>query len=431
MFGRKSRSSPWMDYEDDVASDSSSSQPSIVEQGRQPPLFLKCLVFVGYVVLQAVDRIFMKRVTNSMHTATYNLMLWNIIWPVTMQFFNLSYMLPYIWLMRRRGHKEYTRGFLLPGNPAATSTGPISVLQLGLFSLGSQLCTCLMGPSVAFISVAMMSVMLNTNTIFVLTLSAIFLRTRFKAVHYASCILVVVSVLVGISSKLSRHDCSEAGMQKGNCLFAYKGADGAFHELSFAEYLLWYGLYLFALLPLAAGSVYQQHVLQYRQVEVVYGTWWSGLFQIPWGVLCIPLFWIKLPGQEQLPPDQTLKGLLDTLSCMCGYIQHPGDEACATSPPPIFWYVIYLAFNVSWVVLRLWLTKYLSALWTTVATVLCMDLTNVFGMIPFLAGGGAQMMSLNDWLATILASVALWIYSLEPEVRGRSKAEQGIEDEQE
>ena len=38
----------------------------------------------------------------------------------------------------------------------------------------------------------------------------------------------------------------------------------------------------------------------------------------------------------------------------------------------------------------------------------------------------------NDWLATILASVALWIYSLEPEERGhRSKAEQGIEDERE
>lgn len=352
-------------------------------------------------------------------------MLWNIIWPVSMQFFNLAYMLPYIWLMRRAGNKQYTKGFLLPGNPAATSTGAIPIMQLGLFSLGGQLCTCLQGPSCAFISVAMMSVMSNTNIIFVLTLSAVFLRTRFKQVHNASCILVVVSVLVGLSNKLSSNDCSAAGMQHNKCLTAYKGSDGAFHELSGAEYLLWYGLFLLSLLPLAAGSVYQQHVLQDRRVEVVYGTWWSGLFQIPWGMLCIPLFWIKLPGQEQLPPGQTLNGLLDTLSCMCGYVQHPGDEACATSPPPVFWYVIYLAFNVSWVVLRLWLTKYLSALWTTVATVLCMDLTNIFGMIPFLAGGGAQVMSLNDWLATILASVALWIYSLESEERGgRSKAQQ-------
>lgn len=81
--------------------------------------------------------------------------------------------------------------------------------------------------------------------------------------------------------------------------------------------------------------------------------------------------------------------------------------------------------------LALWLTKYLSAVWTMVASVLCLDLTNIFGMIPFLAGGGAQVMSVNDWLATALASVAIWVYSLEPETRPLPKEENGDDDDYE
>ncbi|CAE7596811.1 crtp3 [Symbiodinium sp. CCMP2456] len=417
-----------MTYADmDDSSSAADSDDSFIGDGHaaekhEPYERLVFLVFIGYVVLQAADRVFMKRVTNSMHDPTYNLMLWNIIWPVTTQFFNLAYMLPYIWLMRRAGHKGYTRRFLCPGNPTATSGGPIPVWQLGLFSLGDQICTCMQGPSVAFISQTMMTVMSNTLIIFMAALSAAFLGTRYRPVHYASGLLVVVSVLVDLSNKLSDNDCSPAGTQENKCLYAYKGAHGMYYQLSAGEMLLWYGMFLLSILPLAASSVYKQYVLQGRDVEVVYATWWSGVFQVLWGILCVPLFWIKLPGQEQLPPGQTFQALLDTCSCMLGNVPHPGDEACASNPSPVFWYVIYLAFNVSWVVLRICLIKYLSAVWTTVATVLCMDLTNVFGMIPFLAGGGAQIMSLNDWLASVLASIALWVYSMEPEIRKKSKA---------
>ena len=377
-----------------------------------------------------VDRIFMKRVTNSMHSPTYNLMLWNIIWPVTMQFFNLAYMLPYIGLMRRRGHKEYTRGFLLPGNPAATSTGPISSCSLACSPWGVSLHVP-GGPSVAFISVAMMSVMANTTQYLSWssppsscahvsrrsTMQVAFWSwSQFSWVYLASC--------QGMIAR--RLECKrEIASSRTKVLTAL--------SMSFPLQNICCGMACtyFPIFPSCRLCVPAACVTVTPSGDCLW-TWWSGLFQIPWGLLCIPLFWIKLPGQEQLPADQTLTGLLDTLSCMCGYIQHPGDEACATSPPPIFWYVIYLAFNVSWVVLQFVAHKVLSALWTAVATVLCMDLTNIFGMIPFLAGGGAQTMSLNDWLATILASVALWNYSLEPEERGhRSKAEQRIEDERE
>jgi len=149
-------------------------------------------------------------------------------------------------------------------------------------------------------------------------------------------------------------------------------------------------------------------------MDIVYTTWWSGNWQVLWGWVCIPLLWIKLPGQD-LSPSMTLQAITDTFSCFCGHVPHPGDESCATSPTPMFWFAVYLCFNLSFNLLLLWLTKHMSAAWATLATVLCLDLTNVFGMFPCFAGGGAQAMTLNDWLATILASIALWVYNLEPE----------------
>jgi len=153
-----------------------------------------------------------------------------------------------------------------------------------------------------------------------------------------------------------------------------------------------------------------------RDVDIVYATWWSGNFQVLWGWLFLPLLWLKLPGQD-LSPGETFQALADTVSCLSGNVPHPGDESCATSPAPMVWFGVYLIFNLSFNVLMLWLTKHLSAAWATLATVLCLDLTNIFGMLPFLAGGGAEAMTLNDWLATILASIALWVYNMEAEVR--------------
>jgi len=228
--------------------------------------------------------------------------------------------------------------------------------------------------------------------------------------------LVILSVLVPLSQKLSAADCSPSGTQNGHCLSAYKASDGTYHEVAGGSMVLWYGLFMLSILPLAVGGVYKQYVLQGRDVEVVYATWWSGCFQILWGILLVPFLWIKLPGQY-VPPGETLSALANTWSCLCGNMPQPGDESCASSPSPFFWFFIYLFFCVSYQVLVVWLTKYLSTMWCTVAAVLCLDLTNVFSMIPFLAGGSSKVMSVDDWLATILASVAIWVYSMEKEKR--------------
>mmetsp|Transcript_67990 Transcript_67990/g.208357 ORF Transcript_67990/g.208357 Transcript_67990/m.208357 type:complete len:474 (-) Transcript_67990:189-1610(-) len=395
-----------------------SRDPSTAHVGQRPPQLLVVFMFVLYAVSMSVDRVFMKRMTNSMGNPTYNLVLWNIVWPVTTQFFNLAYMLPYVWLMRKAGHEGYTRRFLLPGNPTASSGGAISVVLLGTLSLGDQMCTCLCSAPCAFISQTMLNVMGNMGLVFQASLSALWLGTRYRQGHYASFLLIVMSVMVNFSDKFSDNDCSPAGLEKGKCLGAYKGADKKYHILSGADTFRWYGLNLLAMLPFALGSVYKQYILQGRDVEVVYATWWAGVFQVPWGMLCFTLSWTKMFG-DTVPPGQTFQALRDTGACILGYVPHPGDESCAEdSPPPWFWYILYLAGNVMWVVLRLWLTKYLSAVWTQTGQVLCFNLTSIFGMFPVLAGGGAQNLTVNDAFALVLASIALWVYGMEPEIQG-------------
>jgi len=61
-----------------------------------------------------------------------------------------------------------------------------------------------------------------------------------------------------------------------------------------------------------------QKVLQGRDVDVWYATWWSGNWQIVWGFVCIPLMWIPLPGQPQVHPSTFFQDLADTLSCIGG-----------------------------------------------------------------------------------------------------------------
>eukprot|EP00931_Biecheleriopsis_adriatica_P061761 TRINITY_DN37154_c0_g1_i2.p1 TRINITY_DN37154_c0_g1~~TRINITY_DN37154_c0_g1_i2.p1 ORF type:complete len:426 (-),score=46.50 TRINITY_DN37154_c0_g1_i2:136-1413(-) len=385
-----------------------------IKKPDPPSAGLLFVAWLGYVTIRAVDRVFMKRVTATMESPAYNLMLWNVIYPFSRQVVQVGFWGTYIAVMRYQGHKEYTWKFLFPGNPLATSGGPIPVYILGLFSLGDQICNCLGGPAAAFISQTMLGVFNNMGIVFTMPLSALVIGTRYFQVHYAGAILVILSVMVGLSAKLSAADCSPEGTQAGHCLAAYKASDGTYKEVAGGSLVLWYGVFMLSILPFAIGGVYKQWVLQGRDVEVVYATWWSGVFQILWGILLVPFLWIKMPGQY-VAPGETFTALGNAFSCLCGNVPQPGDEACATSPVPFFWFFIYLFFCVSYQVLVVWLTKYLSAVWVMVAAVLCLDLTNVLSMVPFLAGGSSAVMSVNDWLATILASVAIWVYSMQKE----------------
>jgi hypothetical protein len=372
------------------------------------------IVFALFVASKAANRVLMKRVQDCL-SVKYNMMLTHIVNPIVLQFCTLCMMVAYIIYMRWQGHKEYTWRYLLPGSVAASTAGAVPLYHFALIGLGDQISAAMQAPPAAYVSQTMQSLISNTRVIWTAGFAYLFLGTRFKLLHIAGCVLVVMSVFAFLAPGMDANDCSDQGLAHGSCFSAYKNNAGTYISLAYGAVTLWYGLYLASVVPSSACNVYKQHVMQNKDVDVMYVMWWSGNFQMIWGLLCIPELWIQLPGNDVSPSD-TFQALLGTFSCLLGDVPNPGqDDACATSPNPLFWYCIstpiYILFNLA----RLWLTKRMSATWTTVATVLSLDLTIIFGGMPFIAGGSAETLSCSDWLATAMSSVALWIYNLEPE----------------
>jgi len=373
------------------------------------------IVFTVFVTFRAADRVFLKDIGNSLQNPTYNLIWANILWPLAIQLMTICMLLGYIAVQRYQGNMRYTWRFFLPGSDMASSRGAIPLYQLALFSLGDQLNAAISAPPTPFVALPVQSVMTNSVIMWMAIIGFFWIKARFSQVHIIGITLVLMSILVQISQKLTSNDCSATGMMSGMCFASYKNQLGQFIGLDTSQMAIWYGMFFVSTLPAAAGNIYKQKILQGNDVDVWYAAWWSGNFQVVWGWLCVPLLWVPLPGQETLAPGQTFQAVLDTLSCFAGNVPHPGDETCASSPPAWVWVILYLCFNITFNICLLYLTKHMSAMWAQVATVLCLNLCSIFSQFHFLMGDSAQLMSLNDWLGLVLASIALWVYNLEPE----------------
>ena len=166
-------------------------------------------------------------------------------------------------------------------------------------------------------------------------------------------------------------------------------------------------------------------ILQARDVDVWFATFWSGNWQILWGIACIPTMWLPLPGQDTPSPRSFFQDLADTISCMAGNLPQAGDENCQTSPTGWFWAGFYFFFNLAFNICLLFLTKSQSANWAQIATVLCLNLCSFLSQFKFLMGDAAEPMNYFDYMALALASLALWCYNLQKEDVRRLGAEDG------
>jgi len=380
--------------------------------------FAITVVFVSFVLMRALDRVFNQDLSAALSRPSYTLIWTNILWPVAIQLMTVCMLLVYIMVMRYQGNKEYTWRFFLPGNPMASTMGAVPMLQLALFSFGDQLNGALQSPAAPFVKLPIQSVMTNSVLIWMVIIAFFWIRARYQQVHYIGVALVLISIIVQISPKLTSNDCSGDGLVAGECFASYKAATGKWVELDASQMVMWYVLFFVSTLPSAAGNVYKQKVLQGRDVDVCYATWWSGNFQILWGWLFVPLLWIPLPGQDVLSPSETFREIGYTLSCIQGNMPRPDDFTCATKPAPWIWIVIYLCFNLSFNVALLWLTKRMGAAWAQIGTVLCLNLCSIFSQFHVFAGDSAQIMGLSDWLGLVIASIALWSYNQVPETNG-------------
>jgi len=413
MVQERSQSEPLM-----VEGDGPAQQQSIWER------FSIVIVFVIFVTFRAADRVFLKALNNALQRPAYNLIWGNLMWPIAIQIMTVGMIGVYVMIMRWQGDKRYNLKFFAPGSSMASTMGPVPLWQLALFSLGDQLNAALSSPASPFVSQPIQSVMTNAILIWMAIISYFWIGARYKQVHYVGMVLVMVACVVQLSTPLSDNNCSEP-LSKA-CFAAYHSPlhGGEYIKLSASAMAFWYGLFLVSTFPGAVGNVYKQRVLQAQDVDVFYATWWSGNFQVLWGLICLPLMFMPLPGQETPKISEFFSEIGHTFACMGGSTERAGDGTCGTSPPPYFWIIVYLLFNITFNLAMTWLVKKISAAWAQIATVVCLGMCNIFSTSKLIMGASAEPMSLDDWLGVVIVCISLWVYNLESEVSNYGKVTQ-------
>jgi len=390
------------------------------------------IVFTIFVVFRAADRVFMKALQNRLLLTSYNLIFTSFIWPAAMQAITFCMVFGYIGIQRYQGNRGYSCGFFKLNQPLASSTGPIPTYMLALFSLGDQLNAAMSAPCGAFVSQPIQSVMTNFVLIWMAIVAFFWISVRFKLCHYLGMALVMVSVFVQFYPYIANNNCPRESdnmtsplyvmTNSTECFSAYGDAFGNQVLMGSGPMAFFYIMFALSTIPAAVSNVYKQKVLQGVDADIFYVTWWSGWFQLLWGWISFPLLWIPLPGQEALNPGDTLETIANTFRCIGGDTlptpEFPGGQvpSCGGSPSPLVYVLLYFSFNATFNLCITWLIKRISATWVQVATVLCLNLCNIFSTQHWIMGDSAQPMSAYDWGGAIVVSFALVVYNLQPEV---------------
>ena len=383
------------------------------------------IVFMLFVTMRAMDRVFNKRVNDRM--VNFQLMYVNIFWPIGVQIMTVMLCGAWVWYNRVKcGDKRYDSSFFFPSSPIASAGGAYPQWRLALFSFWDQLNAVITSLPSPFIDITSQSILSNLVIVWTVMISIPYLGTRYASEHYIGCILVILSGLVAVVVNL----------QTGNPpLGEYTTSNGLVRQSS----ALWYVMYVIGTIPAGVSNCYKQKCLKSVDLEVMYSAQWSGYWQILWGLLMFPFNWIPLPdpAQKQLAAD-TGEYISRTFTCFFGSVPEPlegmsaaaieNDNACASPGGSAFvWFIVYLVFNVSFNVLLLWLTKRMSATWAAIATVLCLDLTALLSMSPALMGNEATPVTLQQYLGLILAGISMWVYNLRPERDADGKLVEGAD----
>jgi hypothetical protein len=399
------------------------------------------IVFTIFVVFRAADRVFLKCVNNALKATAFNLAFGNIIWPFAMLIVTFFMVFFYVLLQRRQGNKQYDCSFFLLGNKNASSMGPIPTYMLALFSLGDQLNAALSSPASAFVSQAIQSVFTNFIIVFMAIVGFFWIKVRFKGCHYLGMALVFVASGVQFLPFLIKNDCSipkqfpdpSTGSDTCSdtvtehctvtCFAAYHSPDqgGEWIKMTAGSMAFFYILFIVSTIPAAVSNVYKQKVLQGVDADIFYVTWWSGFFQLLWGWCCIPMMWIPLPGQPTLPPQDTFSAVWQTFECIAGHDPTGDNPSCAEGTPPWIYVILYFSFNATFNLCITWLIKRISAMWVQIATVLCLNLCNIFSSMRIISGSSAQALTAYDWAGALIVSGALWVYNMQPEVTADGK----------
>uniref|UniRef100_A0A7S1CLN1 EamA domain-containing protein n=1 Tax=Bicosoecida sp. CB-2014 TaxID=1486930 RepID=A0A7S1CLN1_9STRA len=256
--------------------------------------------------------------------------------------------------------------------------------------------------------------------------SAVFLRTRYKKVHYWGALLVVYGILVKLSPDIGSP--------------SFGGSAG------------WVLLMLVAQTPAAASNIYKEIALKETDLDVWYMNAWVGVYQLLWGLLT---FWtLYIPAfvspHPPVDPGDTFKFMSEANDCFlgtdvriydnttafaedCVAKENVFDSAggfctvnCDRDGTPLQVFVIYICFNLTYNLLALYIFKHGSSVLFVVANAVRLPLVDALNSWSFVSGQAHQDFGKYDVLSLMVLVLSLWIYYSESE---STAAARGPDDE--
>ncbi|CAE7204375.1 crtp3 [Symbiodinium natans] len=438
-----------IDSDSEIANEST-ERPSTDDKGGGNARKLAMAVFVVYLVTRGLATVLIYRVSKAM--AQYTTILMSIYWPLGIVFW--AFTLCALRNSRLFSSKPVGLSWFSPWSEKASAQGPVPQHWFVLIAFCNQLCATFSAPPTPFIPVVLQTPLANLVALWTAIISCIFLKTRFTMVHYAGISLIlyscVVSVLVelqgpaeavcqgldiaaGTLDQLTHSNLisSEAAWSVSNatehCVIGlppYKDTTGQILKIPLHILVSMYTFYTLSQVPFAFVNVYKQKKLKQVNLDVAWAFWWQCAWQVLWGLVFIPACWIPWPtpsGHNEASFSTFGRDLADSWTCFMGRNPHPEITSC--SAEPVYgWFAIYCFFNVSCNLALTWLIKQLSSTWASIGSILCGNLGGFFSQFSALGGKSAQTVTLEQWMALILSSVAMWIYNVQDErdVNGKS-----------
>ncbi|EQC39246.1 hypothetical protein SDRG_03451 [Saprolegnia diclina VS20] len=247
----------------------------------------------------------------------------------------------------------------------------------------------------------------QVNLPFNMIMSYLFLKTKYRRIHVLGAILVVYGGLVAMIPILH-------GERPANSPDPSVG---------------WISMYVFAMVPSALSNVYKEIGLKDVDLDIWYTNAWISTYQVGWGLLTIwtiripvfcdpPIAWTAFPGYIAAAND-----------CFLGRnVTLHGDVVPCDHNSVFLLFLLYLAFNLVYNQLMLFVFKEGSSVLFVVSSAICLPLTDMLYMLPFLAGAHAsQTFTLYDAFALFVLVIGILVYHSEKEQRLDASGTKSVE----
>ena len=160
----------------------------------------------------------------------------------------------------------------------------------------------------------------------------LWLKTKYKAYHYIGATTVIVGLIVVLLPQFLNPDSNDGGS-------------------SASTQLIWCSILVASCFPMAISAVYKEKTLAAYNMNGLYLNGWISVFQLFFTLIfSIP----SVYTQANLTISELPSNILNGFKCMGGVNSLPSDD-CSLGP---FYYFTYLAFNIVYNIVIVFMLKY-------------------------------------------------------------------------